>query len=579
MIVSDRPLYTRWGKNLDRDHVLQEYPRPQFRRDSYLNLNGLWSYAIVKEEECPDRLDGEILVPFSPESPLSGVGCQLLPDEYLFYRRSFTLPEGFNRGRVLLHFDAVDQEAWVTVNGQQVGMHVGGYLPFSFDITDALRDGENILTVRVRDVSDVMYYARGKQKLQRGGIFYTAQSGIWQTVWLESVPDDYITRLKLTPLYDDGCIRIETQASGDAQTEIEIYDGGQKIAGASGADITIKLENFKSWSPESPFLYDLKIRHGSDSVDSYFAMRKISLGKNAYGYPCMLLNNEPYFHNGLLDQGYYSDGYLTPPSDEAMIHDIQTAKDLGFNMLRKHIKIEPMRWYYHCDRLGMLVWQDMVNGGEHETFYWTGVTGFLHWHMDDTSRKNYKHAGRLNADGRAMYTRETRETVELLYNVPSIVLWVPFNEGWGQFNAKDAYHLVKSLDPTRLIDHASGWHDQGVGDFNSRHIYFTPIYSRLDDRPFILSEFGGLGVRVPGHMFTKKIFCYKMYPTKEKITAAYRRLYEKKIIPYTKKGMAASVYTQLTDVEEEINGMMTYDREELKIDADTVRELNAKCKF
>lgn len=579
MIVSDRPLYTRWGKNLDRDHVLQEYPRPQFRRDSYLNLNGLWSYAIVKEEECPDRLDGEILVPFSPESPLSGVGCQLLPDEYLFYRRSFTLPEGFNRGRVLLHFDAVDQEAWVTVNGQPVGMHVGGYLPFSFDITDALRDGENILTVRVRDVSDVMYYARGKQKLQRGGIFYTAQSGIWQTVWLESVPDDYITRLKLTPLYDDGCIRIETQASGDAQTEIEIYDGGQKIAGASGADITIKLENFKSWSPESPFLYDLKIRHGSDSVDSYFAMRKISLGKNAYGYPCMLLNNEPYFHNGLLDQGYYSDGYLTPPSDEAMIHDIQTAKDLGFNMLRKHIKIEPMRWYYHCDQLGMLVWQDMVNGGEHETFYWTGVTGFLHWHMDDTSRKNYKHAGRLNADGRAMYTRETRETVELLYNVPSIVLWVPFNEGWGQFNAKDAYHLVKSLDPTRLIDHASGWHDQGVGDFNSRHIYFTPIYSRLDDRPFILSEFGGLGVRVPGHMFTKKIFCYKMYPTKEKITAAYRRLYEKKIIPYTKKGMAASVYTQLTDVEEEINGMMTYDREELKIDADTVRELNAKCKF
>ncbi len=579
MIVSDRPLYTRWGKNLDRDHVLQEYPRPQFRRDSYLNLNGLWSYAIVKEEECPDRLDGEILVPFSPESPLSGVGCQLLPDEYLFYRRSFTLPEGFNRGRVLLHFDAVDQEAWVTVNGQQVGMHVGGYLPFSFDITDALRDGENILTVRVRDVSDVMYYARGKQKLQRGGIFYTAQSGIWQTVWLEGVPDDYITRLKLTPLYDDGCIRIETQASGDAQTEIEIYDGGQKIAGASGADITIKLENFKSWSPESPFLYDLKIRHGSDSVDSYFAMRKISLGKNAYGYPCMLLNNEPYFHNGLLDQGYYSDGYLTPPSDEAMIHDIQTAKDLGFNMLRKHIKIEPMRWYYHCDRLGMLVWQDMVNGGEHETFYWTGVTGFLHWHMDDTSRKNYKHAGRLNADGRAMYTRETRETVELLYNVPSIVLWVPFNEGWGQFNAKDAYHLVESLDPTRLIDHASGWHDQGVGDFNSRHIYFTPIYSRLDDRPFILSEFGGLGVRVPGHMFTKKIFCYKMYPTKEKITAAYRRLYEKKIIPYTKKGMAASVYTQLTDVEEEINGMMTYDREELKIDADTVRELNAKCKF
>ena len=579
MIVSDGPLYTRWGKNLDKEHVLQEYPRPQFRRDSYLNLNGLWSYAIVKAKECPDRFDGEILVPFSPESPLSGVGCQLLPDEYLFYRRTFTLPDGFNRGRVLMHFDAVDQEACVEINGQAVGTHVGGYLPFTFDITEALQDGVNTVTVRVRDVSDVMYYARGKQKLKRGGIFYTAQSGIWQTVWLESVPEDHVTHLKLTPLYDDGCIRIETQASGSAETQIEIYDGGQKIAGASGADVTIQLDHFKSWSPETPFLYDLKLRHGADCVDSYFAMRKISLGKNAYGYPCMLLNNEPYFHNGLLDQGYYSDGYLTPPSDEAMIYDIQTAKDLGFNMLRKHIKIEPMRWYYHCDRLGMLVWQDMVNGGEHETFYWTGVTGFLHWHMDDTSHKNYRHAGRLNAEGREMYTRETRETVELLYNVPSIVLWVPFNEGWGQFNAKDAYALVQSLDSTRLIDHASGWHDQGVGDFNSRHIYFTPIYSKLDNRPFILSEFGGLGVRAPGHMFTNKIFCYKMYKSKEKITAAYRRLYEKKIIPYTQKGMAASVYTQLTDVEEEINGMMTYDREEIKIDAGTVRELNAKCKF
>ena len=579
MMVSDSPLYTRWGKQLDKNNILSEYPRPQFRRGSYLNLSGVWSYAIVKEQECPESFDGEILVPFSPESPLSGVGCQLLPNEYLFYKRSFTLPEGFNCGRVLMHFGAVDQEARVSINGVEVGAHVGGFLPFSFDITDAVKDGENTVLVRVRDVSDTMYYARGKQKLQRGGIFYTAQSGIWQTVWLESVPQDYITHLKLTPMYDDGCIRIETQASGDAETEIEIYDGAQKITGAVGADVTVRLENFKSWSPESPFLYDLKLKHGTDSVDSYFAMRKISLGKNEYGYPCMLLNNKPYFHNGLLDQGYYSDGYLTPPSDEAMIHDIQTAKDLGFNMLRKHIKIEPMRWYYHCDRLGMLVWQDMVNGGEHETFYWTGVTGFLHWKMDDTAEKNYKHAGRLNAAGREMYTRETCETVELLYNVPSIVLWVPFNEGWGQFNAKDAYRLVKSLDPTRLIDHASGWQDQGIGDFNSRHIYFTPIHSKLDDRPFILSEFGGLGVRAPGHMFTKKIFCYKMYKTKEKITAAYRRLYEKKIIPYTKKGMAASVYTQLTDVEEEINGMMTYDREELKIDADTIRELNAKCRF
>lgn len=579
MIVSDKPLYTRWGKALDKNHVLCEYPRPQFRRDSYLNLNGIWSYAIVKTEECPDRFDGEILVPFSPESPLSGVGCQLLPNEYLYYRREFTLPDGFDRGRVLMHFGAVDQEAYVEINGQAAGKHMGGYLPFELDITDFLKEGANSVTVRVRDVSDVMYYARGKQKLARGGIFYTAQSGIWQTVWLESVPTDYITRLKLTPMYDESSIRIQTQASGGADTVVEIFDGDRKIAGAKGPDIVVKLENFKSWSPESPFLYGLKIRHGEDAVESYFAMRKISLGKNEYGYPCMLLNNEPYFHNGLLDQGYYSDGYLTPPSDEAMIHDIQTAKDLGFNMLRKHIKIEPMRWYYHCDRLGMLVWQDMVNGGEHETFFWTGIAGFFHWRMDDTAAKNYRRAGRQEAEGREMHLLEVRETVELLYNVPSIVLWVPFNEGWGQFNAKEAYWLVQSLDPTRLIDHASGWHDQGIGDFNSRHIYFTPIHSKLDDRPFILSEFGGLGIPVPGHMFTSKTFGYKMYKTREKITEAYRRLYERKIIPYTQKGMAASVYTQLTDVEDEINGMMTYDRAMVKIDPDVVRELNAKCKF
>ena len=579
MIVSDSPIYTRWGKTLDKNDILGEYPRPQLRRDSYLNLNGVWSYAIVKEEECPDRFDGEILVPFSPECPLSGVGCQLLPDEHLFYRREFTLPDGFNRGRVLLHFGAVDQEAQVTVNGVAVGTHIGGFLPFSFDITAFLKEGGNTLLVRVRDVSDVMYYARGKQKLDRGGIFYTAQSGIWQTVWMESVPEDHITGLKLTPLYDDGCIRIQTQASGGAVTELEVFDGNYKIAAAQGGDVTIRLENFKSWSPEEPFLYDLKVKHGSDIVESYFALRKISLGKNEYGYPCMLLNNRPYFHNGLLDQGYYSDGYLTPPSDEAMLYDIQTAKELGFNMLRKHIKIEPLRWYYHCDRLGMLVWQDMVNGGEHETFYWTGIAGFFHWKMDDTSRKSYQHAGRLNEEGREMYFRETRETVELLYNVPSIVLWVPFNEGWGQFNAKEAYELVHSMDPTRLIDHASGWHDQGIGDFNSRHIYFTPIHSKLDSRPFILSEFGGLGLRVPGHMFTKRIFCYKMYKTRDDLTRAYEKVYEKKIIPYIRKGMAASVYTQLTDVEEEINGMVTYDREVMKLDADTVRRLNAKCRF
>ena len=576
MIVSDGPLYTRWGKNLDKEHVLQEYPRPQFRRDSYLNLNGLWSYAIVKAEECPDRFDGEILVPFSPESPLSGVGCQLLPDEYLFYRRTFTLPDGFNRGRVLMHFDAVDQEACVEINGQAVGTHVGGYLPFTFDITEALQDGVNTVTVRVRDVSDVMYYARGKQKLKRGGIFYTAQSGIWQTVWLESVPEDHVTHLKLTPLYDDGCIRIETQASGSAETQIEIYDGGQKIAGASGADVTIKLDHFKSWSPETPFLYDLKLKHGADYVDSYFAMRKISLGKNAYGYPCMLLNNEPYFHNGLLDQGYYSDGYLTPPSDEAMIYDIQTAKDLGFNMLRKHIKIEPEWWYYACDRLGILVWQDFVNGGGQASFLVRSRIVRLKQNAND-QEKHYHAMGRQDPFGREMYLQEAGETVRQLYNHPCIAVWVPFNEGWGQFDSAFVCSEVHKWDPTRLVDHASGWYDQGCGDFNSRHDYSATPVIQSDHRIKALTEFGGLAFVEEGHTFTdRKTFGYQYFQTREEQDAAFRKLYEQYILAEIPKGLSACVYTQVTDVECELNGLMTYDRKVVKLDADMVREINRK---
>lgn len=573
------PLLTPWGETLDRDHILPEYPRPQLQRESYINLNGVWQYAITKSQQTPPRFDGEILVPFSPECPLSGVNRQLMPDEFLFYHRTFTLPDGFHKGVVYLHFGAVDQEAEVILNGKAVCRHTGGYLPFSADITQYLTKGENRLTVRVRDVSDTSYYARGKQKLKRGGIFYTAQSGIWQTVWLESVPTAHIRSLRITPDFDSACVHIQAQTQGEAQMHVAVLADDTAIAHAGGTDVTLQLGDFHPWSPEDPYLYDLKITYGEDEISSYFAMRKISLGKNADGYPCMLLNNKPYFHNGLLDQGYYPDGFLTPPSDAAMCFDIQTAKDLGYNMLRKHIKIEPLRWYYHCDRLGMLVWQDMVNGGEQETFYWTGIAGFFHWKTPDTTDRAYRHAGRVSAEGREMQFKELRETVDLLYNVPSIVLWVPFNEGWGQFHAKEAYELVKALDSTRLIDHASGWHDQGAGDFNSRHIYFTAIKTKLDSRPFILSEFGGLGIKIPDHMFSPKTFGYKMFPTKEALTQAYAKLFNGSILPYLHKGMAACVYTQLTDVEDEVNGILTYDRKALKLDESTIKQINQTCKF
>ena len=565
---------TRWGEKLDKANVLSEYPRPQLRRESYINLNGVWQYAITPADAVPEAMDGEIIVPFSPESELSGVSCTVHPDESLWYTRHFDIPSGFNRGRVLLHFGAVDQIATVYINGCDAGSHVGGYTAFTLDITPYIRH-ENVITVKVRDLSDTSYHSRGKQKTKRGGIWYTPQSGIWQTVWLESVSEEYIEELRITPLFDQSAVEITAFSNyADSSKETVIRVGDVVAYGTANQPVRMSMAGFRAWSPESPYLYDMDVRIGEDSVKSYFAMRKFSVGADEKGAPRLMLNNKPYFHNGVLDQGYWPDGLYTAPSDEAFIHDILTMKAYGYNTLRKHIKIEPMRFYYHCDRLGMLVWQDMPNGGE---LYKTSVVSLPLLGIGEISdgEVNYARFGRANADGRAQYYAELKEMVLQLYNCPCIAMWVPFNEGWGQFDAAKACDVILSLDDTRTIDHASGWHDQGAGDVKSLHVYFKRFDFALDKlgRPVILSEFGGFNRRINGHCFNRRDFGYKRMKTDEALFEAFSALYEKEIAPAYAKGLSAAIYTQLSDVEDELNGLLTYDRAEEKLPPDKIREL------
>ena len=574
-------MLTRWGKALDRQDPLPEYPRPQMKRDSFFSLNGLWQYAITQGKCVPARYDGEILVPFSPEAPLSGAKRGPGKEEFLHYRRCFTLPEGFLRGRVLLHFGAVDQTAEVFLNGEKAAEHTGGYWPFSADVTALLRPGENELRLVVRDDADDPTQAVGKQRYKRGGIWYTAQSGIWQTVWMESVPEVYIRSLRLTPEYDQARIRIELTANGGsgAATADVLTPEGEFVAGSwfKNGVCVVPLPDFRSWSPADPYLYRLDIRLGEDRVESYFGMRKFST-VTVDGHRVFALNDKPIFHNGLLDQGYWPDGLLTPPSDEAMIFDIRTAKDCGFNMLRKHIKIEPLRWYYHCDRLGMLVWQDMVSGGGPYDLWRTsllplaGVTK-----LPDRDGVPY---GRGLAASRVGYLSELRQTVELLYNCPCIALWTPFNEGWGQFDALAAARAVQRMDPTRHIDHASGWQDQGWPEIQSRHIYFRPIRLKNDGRALCLTEFGGYILAVAGHKWCDKVFGYKVCRDVKALERDYRKLFTRQVIPHVRReGLTAAVYTQLSDVEQEMNGLLTYDREVLKIPAETLREIHRPLGF
>lgn len=598
---------TRWSRQVTKDQVWEEYPRPAMVRSSYYNLNGEWDYCFSRSAHKPEHFTGRILVPFSPESPLSGVERQLLPGEYLWYRRRVSRPSLKKGYRLLLHFGAVDQQCRVFIGGKAAGRHVGGYLPFSLDITDLL-PGEGSpdfeLLLCVRDLSDTSWYSRGKQKLKRGGMFYTAQSGIWQSVWMEEVPDPYIASVRITPDFDRACCRILVHMAGKEAARHSLTASirpendrdallrdhplafpedasSPALLTASltaGRETAVPLPGFHPWTPEDPFLYHLTLETREDRVECYFAMRKCEIGTDERGLPRLYLNHVPYMQTGVLDQGYWPDGLYTAPCDAALRYDILAMKSLGFNMLRKHMKIEPQRWYYHCDRLGMLVWQDMVCGGTSYRHWFVTylATLFNAFHLTiPDGPASYRLLSRREKEGRRQFYREMKTTVRTLFNHPSIVCWVPFNEGWGQFNAKKAADFLRLLDPSRLIDHASGWFDQKAGDLASLHYYFFSLKIRPEtDRALALTEFGGYTWHIPQHSYSRRQYGYGKYKSRSSLTEGYRKLLTRTVLPAVKKGISATVYTQLSDVEDEVNGLLTYDREILKPDADTIRQLN-----
>ena len=563
-------LTTKWGEALDREHPLPEYPRPQLRRESFLNLNGVWQYAVSTLNSEPEEYDGDIVVPFPLESELSGVGRVLQPGEYLWYRREFTLPEDFNVGRVLLHFGAVDQCARVWVNGMDACTHTGGYLPFSADITDLLFEGENTLVVRVTDDTDRSYHTRGKQKLKPGGIWYSPVSGIWQTVWCESVPENYISSLFITPHLEDGSVELLVMGEGAVRAVID----GDAYDFEAGTSALLKLREVRAWSPEEPYLYKLELAMGDDRVESYFAMRSVGIGEDRNGVKRLLLNGKPYFQNGLLDQGWWPDGLYTAPSDEALAFDIAAAKTMGFNMLRKHVKVEPLRWYYHCDRLGMLVWQDMPNGGGAYSALTVSAPLLTGSHGRDDK---YSKFARREEKGRDEFREELLDMVSHLYNAPSIVTWVIFNEGWGQFDSDKCAEAVLELDSSRILDRTSGWHDQGSGELRSIHLYFDDYKHKPDKlgRCVVLSEFGGYTLPIDGHAWPGKPFGYKKFDSQEKFRRALTLLYDGQIRPACMSGLAAAIYTQLTDVENELNGLITYDRRVIKLSPADIKRITA----
>ena len=553
---------------------LSEYPRPQLVRESYLCLNGEWDYAITKSDAFPNEYDGKIIVPFSSETEASGVNKTIGQDDYLFYRLIFKLDKSFIKDKVILHFTAVDQITDVYINDHHLGQHIGGYLPFEFDIKPYLKD-ENVLIVKVKDETDNNHLSRGKQKTKRGGIWYTPQSGIYMPVWLESVSNDYIKNIKITPDLDNTCVKLTVFSDAEMVT---LHLLGKDHLLTTNKEHTIEIDNVHEWSPEDPYLYIFSIRSENDEVNSYFAMRKVSTMMHN-GHKVIALNNKPYFMKGVLDQGYYKPGLYTPESYQDYIDDITLVKALGFNTIRKHIKIEAPRWYYECDRLGVLVWQDFINGGGQYRFSTIAFPLITGVHHKDT---NYRKFARDNKEGREFAIKEFKDTIEYLYNVPSIVLWTIFNEGWGQFDSKEIYEEMKKLDNTRLYDHASGWHDQGISDVKSLHVYFKkvnmPKEKEIKDRVVILSEFGGYLLPVRGHMQKGKK-TYRSYKDGQSWLEAYEQCINRDVIDNLPKGLSASIYTQLSDVEDELNGFITFDRQVLKVNPPSLKRINDKIKF
>ncbi|MBQ8685984.1 MAG: glycoside hydrolase family 2 [Clostridia bacterium] len=553
-----------------------EHPLPQEMRKDWACLNGEWDfYKLTKEGKREN--EGKILVPFSPETLLSGLDEDFLlrSGEMLVYSRKFTVDGAWLSRTTKLRFGAVDSECSVLVNGESAGEHCGGFTAFALDISRLLREGENEITVYCKDEGTRNHDARGKQSDARGGIWYTPQSGIWQTVWLENMPKTHIESLKITPDATKKQVLISADCGG-AKLQIAVFDGDREIL-REAFEREIRLSyDFELWSPENPKLYDCVITSETgDEVRSYFGVRSFGIGTDEKGKKRLTLNGKPYFFNGVLDQGYFSDGMLTYPSDEAALDELTMLKNMGFNTVRKHIKIEPMRWYYHCDRLGLVVWQDFVSGGGEYKFSHIALLPFLGFkHRDD----DYKYFARENEWGRYAFNRMVDETLTQLYNCTCIGVWVPFNEGWGQFDSAKYTAYIKEKDATRIVDSVSGWHDQGVGktELKSLHTYYTPLKVPRDKRPVVLSEFGGYSMKVEGHTFAEKEFGYKKFKTQEKLVAALEKLYGKKLLPLIKKGLCGCIYTQVSDVEEEINGFVTYDRAVIKVPVEKMKEINDK---
>ena len=560
-------LYTEEGQNIP-DIPWNIYPRPQMKRDSFLCLNGNWNFEITKTQTKPDTFSKQIVVPFSPETLLSKVGECFDDSDYLWYEKTFTFPSGFKKDRVFLHFGAVDNTTTVFVNGKQAGSHFGGYDPFYFDITDYLKE-ENTVTVRVQDIMQDRVYPYGKQCRKRGGMWYTPTSGIWQTVWLESVNESYIKSLSVET--KDSLVIIKAENVDKGNIKVKIDDNVLEYSMQNGI-CCFEVENKKYWSPELPYLYYYTLETETDRVESYFAFRTLEI-KNIDGYERLCLNGKPYFFHGVLDQGYWSDGGLTPPSPKSYEKDILAMKSLGFNMLRKHIKIEPMQFYYDCDRLGMVVFQDMINNGKYSFIRDTALPTIGFRHIKDTHFHKDKKT-------RQAFVTSMEKTVEMLKGFPCICYWTIFNEGWGQFCGTEMYQRLKKLDKDRFIDTASGWFSDVQSDVSSKHVYFRKISLEAGNKPLVLSEFGGYSYRIKEHSFNlEKEYGYGKYNNRSDFVKALCDLYENEVVPLVENGLTASVYTQLSDVEDETNGLLTFDRRFMKINPDEFLPISEKLKI
>ena len=567
---------TPWGEQLNPKNVLPEYPRPIMERHEWKNLNGSWNYAITKKgEAAPGNYQGEILVPFAVESSLSGVGKRINEHQELWYQRTFDVPSSWKGKQILLHFGAVDWKADVWVNDVKVGEHTGGFTPFYFDITSALNKGNNQLVVKVWDPADRGEQPRGKQVERPEGIWYTPVTGIWQTVWLAPVAAQHIAHLKTTPDIDKKTVKVEvtTNVCSPDKVEVKVFDGKNLVAkGAALNGVPVELtmpEDVKLWSPESPSLYDMEVtlyKDGKaiDQVKSYTALRKFSTHKDKNGITRLQLNNKDYFQFGPLDQGWWPDGLYTAPTDEALVYDLKKIKDFGYNMVRKHVKVEPARWYTYCDQLGLIVWQDMPNGGR----------GPAEWQM----HKYYDGADAIrSAKSEANYRKEWKEIIDYLYSYPSIGVWVPFNEAWGQFKTPEIAAWTKEYDPSRLVNPASGGNHYTCGDILDLHNYPGPnLYLYDPTRATVLGEYGGIGMALKGHLWlADKNWGYVKFNTPEEVTNEYIK-YADHLLELIEKGFSAAVYTQITDVEEEVNGLVTYDRKVIKVDEPKIKAINQK---